>query len=136
MYPLKEIQNSRSKGSWAEDQACIYLNQIHYQIIHRNFRCKRGEIDIIALCPEQGLVFIEVKSSANLLAGHPSLWVGAQKIKRIQQSAEVFLLNSCLTFQFIRFDLITLFQTALPESPQIEHFINAFLPEGKNYRIM
>ena len=35
-------------GRHGEDKACKYLEQNNYRIIERNFRCKQGEIDIIA----------------------------------------------------------------------------------------
>ena len=43
MYFRKEI------GNRGENLACKYLNKNNYKIIERNFYCKQGEIDIIAL---------------------------------------------------------------------------------------
>jgi putative endonuclease len=48
------------KGRCFEDIACEYLTNLGYRILHRNFYCRGGEIDIIALDGDV-LVFVEVK---------------------------------------------------------------------------
>ena len=40
-------------GKDGEDVSCIYLEQIGYRIIERNFTCRQGEIDIIAKTPNK-----------------------------------------------------------------------------------
>ena len=35
-------------GAWGEEVACRYLKRQGYKILNRNFRCKRGEVDIVA----------------------------------------------------------------------------------------
>ena len=48
-------------GNLGEDAACDYLRKNGYLVLQRNFRCKTGEIDIIAI--EDGCtVFVEVKT--------------------------------------------------------------------------
>ena len=58
MYLRHEI------GKLGEDLAIKYLKEKGYEIIERNFRCKQGEIDIIAKAKEE-YVFIEVKTRTN-----------------------------------------------------------------------
>ena len=49
-------------GKIGEDMACNYLLQNNYKIIDRNFHCRQGEIDIIAVDnTTKEMVFIEVK---------------------------------------------------------------------------
>ena len=57
-------------GREGEDAAEAYLKKKGYRIVEKNFRCKLGEIDIIA---ELGgvVVFIEVKARADHQYGHP-----------------------------------------------------------------
>jgi putative endonuclease len=50
------------KGKGFEDIACEYLTSLGYRILHRNFYCRGGEIDIIALDGDV-LVFVEVKGT-------------------------------------------------------------------------
>jgi putative endonuclease len=60
----------------------VYLQQAGYRIVARNYRCKYGEIDIVA---EEGgyLCFVEVKYRKNAASGHPLESVGYQKQKKI-----------------------------------------------------
>lgn len=78
------------KGRAAEDRAAEYLSQKGCVVLARNFRCKYGEIDIIASKAEV-LHFIEVKLIEG--AGRESLAVSVnrQKQKRIAESAQFFL---------------------------------------------
>ena len=59
-------------GRRGEDAACAYLLRHGYSIVERNYRCRRGEIDIIA-AKDGGAVFVEVKNAPQLkvwYAGH------------------------------------------------------------------
>lgn len=52
-------------GKIGEDIACGYLVNNGYRIIHRNFKTKFGELDVIAESPDKTLVFIEVKTKSD-----------------------------------------------------------------------
>ena len=52
-------------GRRGEDAACAYLLRHGYSIVERNYRCRRGEIDIIA-AKDGGAVFVEVKTRRSL----------------------------------------------------------------------
>ena len=51
-------------GKRGEDEATKYLKNKGYKILERNFMCKQGEIDIIALDKDY-IVFVEIKSRTN-----------------------------------------------------------------------
>ena len=51
----------RTIGGEGEERAARFLKRLGYQILHRNWRCRRGEIDIIAR-DGKTLVFAEVKT--------------------------------------------------------------------------
>ena len=57
-------------GRRGEDAACAYLLRHGYSIVERNYRCRRGEIDIIAV-KDGGAVFVEVKTRRSLKFGTP-----------------------------------------------------------------
>ena len=57
-------------GKIGENIAVSYLEKIGYKIIDRNFECRQGEIDIVAL-DNDIIVFIEVKTRASALYGLP-----------------------------------------------------------------
>jgi putative endonuclease len=54
--------NKKELGDWGEEQACSFLVQQDYEILERNFRLSKNEIDIIARDKEGVLSFVEVKT--------------------------------------------------------------------------
>ena len=70
--------NRRAIGTEYETLACEYLTRHGYQILCRNFRCRQGEIDIIARDRDY-LVFIEVKYRRDEHEGDPAEAVDARK---------------------------------------------------------
>ena len=64
---LKRKQQAKQRGVDGEQKAVDYLISKNYKILHRNWRTKRGEIDIIATIDDT-IVFVEVKTlpSGNL----------------------------------------------------------------------
>ena len=79
------------KGRCFEDIACEYLTSLGYGILHRNFYCRGGEIDIIALDGDV-LVFVEVKGTTTEL--NPAERIDYKKLQRIYKCAEEFLLKT------------------------------------------
>ena len=73
-------------GGWGEEAAAKYLKKKGYTIVDRNFRCKLGEIDIIALDGAE-LVFVEVKTRRNQNYGLPCEAIGAEKLRRLKRLA-------------------------------------------------
>ncbi len=65
-------------GQRGEQAAVMYLYQQGYTILHKNYRYKRAEIDIIAL-KEMVMVFVEVKTRTSSIFGYPELAVGPKK---------------------------------------------------------
>ena len=76
--------DNQELGKIGEELAAKYLTQNKYKIIQRNFRCKFGEIDIIAYdLKNKELVFFEVKTRSNFKYGRPSEAVTKIKKKHI-----------------------------------------------------
>lgn len=72
------VGKNQKLGLRGENEACRYLQIEGYRIIERNFRCKTGEIDVIAL--DQGsLVFVEVKTRRNRKFGPAAASVTKRK---------------------------------------------------------
>ncbi len=99
-------KNNRSLGSAQEERAVRFLREQGYDIMATNFRCKAGEVDIIA--SEGGvLCFIEVKYRATLRAGQPEVAVNFSKQKRISRVADFYFVryNVSASVQ-VRFDVV------------------------------
>lgn len=86
------MYNKRQLGSRYEEWAAAYLINHGYEILEKNYRCKKGEIDIIA--SHKGyLVFIEVKYRKNSQFGDPAESVGVQKQRVIYQVANYYMVT-------------------------------------------
>ena len=95
-------------GKFGEDEAVKYLEQKGYKILDRNFSCKRGEIDIIALDKDE-IVFIEIKARISLKYGLPSEAVTKNKLKHIYKTAEYYLYTRNLINENTRIDVIEVY---------------------------
>ena len=95
-------------GKFGEDEAEKYLKQKGYKILERNFSCKRGEIDIIAL-EKNEIVFIEIKARVSLKYGFPSEAVTKYKLKHIYKTAEYYLYTRNLQKENCRIDVIEVY---------------------------
>ena len=58
------MNDKNERGAWGEDRAVLYLRLHGYRILERNFRCRQGEIDVIARRGET-VAFVEVKLRKN-----------------------------------------------------------------------
>ncbi len=100
--------DNKTFGYEGEDLACDYLFNNGYSIVERNFSCKIGELDIVAIDHSQKdqLVFVEVKTRKNFHCGHPAESVNTLKKRHIYRTAEYYLLVKKLQKAFCRFDVI------------------------------
>lgn len=97
--------NRRRTGTLWEHAAEAYLKEHGYEILERNFRCREGEVDLIA--KEGGsLVFIEVRYRKTLKKGHPMETVDAAKQRRICRVSRYYLMKNHLPFDTpVRYDV-------------------------------
>ena len=94
-------------GSRGESVACRLLEQRGYRVLARNFRCRGGEIDIVAQDGD-ALVFVEVKERSS--ARHGTGWeaVTQEKRRRIVHAARLFAARRGLSEGPIRFDVVSI----------------------------
>jgi putative endonuclease len=118
-------RSATATGSAAERAAATFLHDRGYHVLEHNFRCRGGEIDLIAL--DGGtLVFIEVKLRRTLARGAPIEAVTPQKQSRLARAAQSYLAFSGRVFPRIRFDVISIMRTSA--RTEITHFKAAFSP--------
>ena len=79
-----------SLGQWGERQARLYLEAEGYGIVAVNFRCRAGEIDIVALQDDE-LVFVEVKTRRGDAYGPSEESISPARAERLAVVAEEFL---------------------------------------------
>ena len=95
-------------GKNGEKVALEYLEKQGYTILERNFACRQGEIDIIALDGDY-IVFFEIKSRTNIEYGLPSESVTERKIKHILKAASYYLYKHHLENANTRIDVIEVY---------------------------
>lgn len=95
-------------GKTGEDIAINYLKENGYKIIERNFSCRQGEIDIIAMDKKE-LVIIEVKTRQCLEYGKPAEAVNKIKRKHIYKAAQFYLYIRKLEKIYVRIDVIEVY---------------------------
>ena len=101
------MKNNRQVGDAHETRAVFELEKLGYKILERNFRCKIGEIDIIAR--HKGyLVFIEVKYRKNAKAGYAAEAVTWKKRQIISRVADYYIRTHCRKIPSCRFDVAAL----------------------------
>ena len=117
--------NARERGAFGEERAARYLRRKGYRIVERNFRCRQGEIDIIARKREI-LAFVEVKLRRDDRFAEAREFVTRAKQGRILAAAQLYLARTQEELQ-PRFDVIEIYAPPGECGPiRIEHIENAF----------
>lgn len=106
-------------GRRGEQLAAGHLRAKGYRIIERNYRCKLGEIDIVAMDGDT-LVFVEVRRRKTARYGTALEAVSPAKQRQVARVAEVYL-TRC-TPSTVRFDVVGI------TGDEIVHVEDAFRP--------
>ena len=113
-------RNFRTEGSRYEHIAGAWLEKHGYRILEYNFRCRTGEIDLIAR-KANTLVFVEVKHRTGRKAGSPLEAVDHRKQRTICRCADVYRLRKGIPGNVsCRFDVVGI------DGETIQHVENAF----------
>ena len=78
-----------ARGKWAEDLVSRWYEQHGYVIVARNWRCKRGELDVVA-CKNGVLVVCEVKARASNAFGTPAEAITPAKQLKVRRATADF----------------------------------------------
>lgn len=95
------------EGREGERIAAQYLAKKGYKIIDKNFRCKNGEIDIIAI-GDNMLVFVEVKTRGSEEFGTPLEAINYRKLKSLTRVAQYYKLTHAKLPEQLRIDAISI----------------------------
>ena len=112
-------------GQWGEDQAVAYLEGEGFEILARNWRYKRAEVDVIG--KEKGvLVFVEVKVRSDTWFGRPEEMVDTRKKKLLIDAAMAYMRSIGHEWE-IRFDILAI--VGNPDKGfQVKLYRDAFFP--------
>ena len=111
-------------GRRGEDLAARYLEQQGLVILSRNWRCRHGEIDLVATDSTR-LVVCEVKTRSGTRYGEPAEAVDARKVARIRLVTNAWLQAHQVRWVPVRFDVLAVI--AEPGAPvTFQHYEAAF----------
>lgn len=113
--------NTKQQGDRGEYIASHFLEQKGFEILERNYRYKRAELDLICL-KDNLLIFVEVKARTRKDYGMPEDAVNDHKITQLQAAAEDYIY--AINWQKdIRFDIVSV---NLKDEKDILHIEDAF----------
>lgn len=110
----------KTKGIEGEAIAKAYYERLGCEILERNYRFRRAEIDLIALKDDLILIFIEVKLRSGSDFGYPETFVSDSQKDRIKEAAEDYIYSINWNKE-IRFDIVS-----INSAGSIEVFEDAF----------
>lgn len=113
-------------GLWGEERAARYLKWRGYRILENRYRCREGEIDLVA---QRGnyLCFVEVKLRKNADMAEAREFVTPAKQQKVRTAALRYLMEHPTECQ-PRFDVVEVYAPYGQETrkPVIRHWENAF----------
>ncbi|MBR1516744.1 MAG: YraN family protein [Bacteroidales bacterium] len=109
-------------GARGEELACEALTKKGFDIVERNWRRGKNEVDIIAY-KEGIIIFVEVKTRGNTDYGEPETFVDLAKQRAYVKMANAYVIENRRT-EDVRFDVIAI--TNKPDGPELKHLENAF----------
>ena len=104
------MRTAESTGALGEDLAAAYLEGRGMRVAARNYRCRQGEIDLIAWDGET-LCFVEVKARSNWEMALPREYVTAGKQEKLRSAAALYLAEQGLDCP-VRFDVAEVYLKA------------------------
>lgn len=114
-------------GKWGEDEAALYYEDRGYEILERDWKVGKRDIDLIALTEDKDtLVFVEVKTRQNNDLQEPEEAVDVKKMRNLAIAANAYVKLHDLDMD-VRFDIISVIgKCSCVKS--IECFEDAFNP--------
>ena len=113
-------------GLRAEDAAATYLRAQGAHILLRNFRCRCGELDIVARLGPDDLAIVEVRTRSSDAFGGAAASVDAGKRRRLVRAASLLLQQRRdLARLRVRFDVIVV-RDPCSDTPRIDWIKHAF----------
>ena len=118
--------NRKQLGDWGEALVAAYLRKRGYRILASQYRCRFGEIDLIAE-NRKYLVFVEVKLRKSPDFAQAMEYVDKRKQERLKITAAMYLGQNPTELP-ARFDVIEIYAPNGTETlhPEIHHMEDAF----------
>jgi putative endonuclease len=120
-----DVGATRELGDYGEDLAAAHLAAAGYEVLARNWRCRDGELDLVARDGD-AVVFVEVKTRSSADFGMPAEAVGHVKARRIRGLACRWLVENRPGGAIqLRFDVVSVVRRR-GAAPELVHLRDAF----------
>lgn len=118
--------NRKELGNRGEEEAGKFLCGMGWQVLEKNYRCRIGELDIVAKDTTGALVFVEVRSRSGVSHGLPEESVDYRKQNKLRMLAQQYLLaRPKLANSSCRFDVVAVYFDEDGKKKFIRHIPNA-----------
>ena len=97
-----------ARARWAEELVADFYQRDGYEIIARNWHCREGELDLVALLQigeVRTIVIVEVRARATNCFGSPFESVTLPKQKKLRSATKKFLAGEVGSYRSVRFDV-------------------------------
>ncbi len=118
------IEEKEKPGLIGEMYAAKKLREKGYDIYTANYRCRFGEIDIVA-ADDKYIIFTEVKTRSSGAIALPREWVDERKQEKLVKTAALYLQKNPVDLQ-PRFDVVEVYLDNEHKVESINHIENAF----------
>ncbi|WP_197380916.1 YraN family protein [Mycolicibacterium mengxianglii] len=110
-------------GAFGEQVAVDHLQAAGFQIVCRNWRCRYGELDIVATDPaSRTVVFVEVKTRSGDGFGGVAEAVTRDKLRRLRRLASLWLAGQDRGWAGVRIDVIGV-RVGNSPAPELTHVV-------------
>ena len=120
------MSTTKALGDPGEAVTAQYLRERGYALLASQWRCRYGELDLVARDRDGTICFVEVKLRGGDLAGLPREAVDRRKRERLRTAAEAYLSQHGLEDAPARFDVAEIYSDPGHRSLRLEYLENAF----------
>ena len=120
------MSTTKALGDRGEAVTAQYLRERGYALLASQWRCRYGELDLVARDRDGTICFVEVKLRGGDLAGLPREAVDRRKRERLRTAAEAYLSQHGLEDAPARFDVAEIYSDPDHRSLRLEYLENAF----------
>ena len=117
---------SKALGDWGEGLIAGYLQKRGCQVLERQWRCRYGELDLVARDAGGTICFVEVKLRSSGRAGLPREAVDRRKRERLRTAATCYLSQHGLGEATARFDVAEIYTDEAHRPFRLEYLEDAF----------
>ena len=120
------MSTTKALGDRGEAAAAQYLRKKGCELLASQWRCRYGELDLVARDRDGTICFVEVKLRSGSLAGLPREAVDRWKRERLRSAAESYLSQHDLTDAPARFDVAEVYTDEQHRLLRLEYLEDAF----------